>query len=271
MPGRNIFILAAVCLSVVVIAVVVKEKNERTVLAQEKSALFASTTSKSITGIRDIITKTESDMAFATETNPFAPSETDTLTDTLSKNIFLSYAQYDNQGLLDTSEGPLQIAENVIANIDTTKLPQNVYTYSQVKTFTPKIALDLITYGNLYAEAEIGNLSLIKKNPKVYEGDLAAMGRLYKKVGADLMKIKTPTLIATNHVAIANAYAIMGDSLVNISESQKDPLKATLSVKLFREALTLQTENYLEIAAYIQGSGIIFPTTSPGAIFNAKK
>ncbi len=237
---------------------------------REVSTLFASTSSSTITNIRDIITQTEFDLAFATDTNPFAPSESDSLTDTLSKNIFLSYAKYDAQGLLDTAEGPTQIAENILLGIDTAKLPKNSYAFSQLVTFNPTIAGDLITYGNLYAQAEIGNLSLIKKNPATYQNNLSAIGGLYKTVAADLMKIKTPYIIATNHLAVANAYDMMGQSLINMAESNVDPLKATLSVKIFKESVSTQSKNFMEIADYIQGSGIIFAEKAPGVIFNKK-
>ncbi len=269
-PGRNIFILAAVCISIVIISIVVKEKSKRVAASKQVSTLFATTSSSTITNIRDIIVNNEADLALATNTNPFAPSESDTLTDTLSKNIFLSYVKYDAQGLLDSQEGPDQIAENILLGIDTEKLPQSSYTYNQVKVFTPTIAGDLINYGNQYAQAEVGNLSLIKKNPKQYNNNLSAIGELYKTIGADMMKIKTPFPVATNHLAIANAYDMMGQSLINISQSTEDPLKATLSVKVFKESVTTQYTNYMEIADYIQGSGIIFAENAPGAIFNKK-
>lgn len=267
-PGRKIFILASTCLVIVAISVVIKFRLDRTDAENQKPQILSATSSNALASIRDLISKSELDAAFATTTNPFAPADGDTLTDSLSKEIFTSYMQSDSQGLLDSPAGANQIAEKVISNIDTQKLPQNTYTFEQIQIFNPKIAGDLYTYGNTYAKAEVGNLSVIRDNPEKYENDLIAIADVYKKISVDLMKVKTPLIIAVNHLAIANAYGMMAESLINISNSQSDPLKATLSIKVFKEAASTQSENYLEIASYLQDNGIIFPENQLGRMFN---
>ncbi|MEN9649169.1 MAG: hypothetical protein RL094_136 [Candidatus Parcubacteria bacterium] len=276
LPGQHVLILGAICLSILggVGAYKYAQYKKAAEALRNRNGIVASaagtnadTQSKEYAEILAQIELAKIDAAASTTANPFLPSPNDTMTDSLSKNVFISYLKYQGDDNLDAA-GQAEIANAVVSNIDASKLPGLKYSLNSIKmTYSVNVA-DIKLYGNTFATIRNKHLAQIAANSQFYNTHLVELGAILSQLGEELMKMNVPSEVALPHLDIANAYIRSGESFKIISGQAKDPLKALLGVKVFKDDLDRQTEMYTQISNYFSNNGILFDTTEPGIMWN---
>ncbi len=196
--------------------------------------------------------------------NPFEAKANDTLTDSLAKNIFITYAQKESGKTSDDDE---ILAGNIVGGIDTSALPQATFSLKDIQIFVPQTKEDVKRYGN-----EAGGI--IKKyytligTPAYSDGDLRKIAVVHQRIGKELIRIKVPAALAQSHLNLANAFVMFGESLLLIAlEEQKDPLKALLSIRTAKDSSDSVLNSSIEINTYLTQNDILYFENEAGLIW----
>lgn len=282
LPSTNILILVAVCIAIIggagAYRIAGAARETATALAAHSSLAVDASSSLSTPNqqILDALQTASLDQIQNDSDSPFTVLPTDNITDRFAKNIFTTYAssQYSDSGSVDEYGNSIdastdidQQASQVMANIDTSKVPAAKYSTADLTLFSPKTKDDLRAYGNQFASVQTNGLAVIANNPNKYNNDLAAISVVYAKVAKDIMQIKAPANAATLQVEIANDFSISAESFVAIGKQDTDPLAALLALKAFQEANARLGEAEYELEIYFQQSGILFGNNEAGYIW----
>lgn len=270
-PSNNILILGAICLSVVAGIAAYKIGEARKNLVAKNQANRAvyvdiQKTNAEAAILESALAKINQDLALGvgTSTNPFAPSPDDTLTDSLAKKVFVSYAEAESSG---SQSNPDEIAASIVANMNVSDLPKPTFNVGDVLLFVPKTKDEVRTYGNLSGNVVLTNYSAIA-NSQTQSHDLAYIAKIHTKIGEELMKIKVPASISQHHLNIANGYSMLGQSFSIIaSQEKKDPLKALLAVRTANEAAKNMNSSLEKIQTYFEQNDILYDNTEAGSIW----
>ncbi len=196
--------------------------------------------------------------------NPFDPKADDTLTDTLAKNIFITYAQRESGKNTDDDE---ILAGNIIGGIDTSALPQATFSLKDVILFVPQTTEDIKRYGN-EAGVVIKQYYSLVASPAYSDGDLRKISIIHKRIGQDLIKVRVPAALAQSHLNLSNAFVMFGESLLLIAlEEQGDPLKALLSIRTAKDSSESILRSSVEINTYLNQNDILYSENDAGLIW----
>ncbi len=271
-PGNRVLILGAICLSIVAAigAYTIGEMRREAIQAQaqKQSAVYIDLQNANEGGdlLETTLQKlsTESLLGTSTAVNPFAPSPEDTLTDRLAKEVFINYAGQE-AGTETRSES--EIINSIISQIDTSTLPQSVFSLTNVKMYLPRSNEDMRTYGNAVGEIIKDNYTVIADRKQTI--DLAEIGEIHKKMGNEIIKIQVPTSITQQHLALANAYVVLGESFIIIAKDEKkDPLKSLLAIRSAKSAAESLDSNTKEINSFFNKNGILFANEEAGIVWS---
>ncbi len=275
LPGKNILILGAVCLSIIggvgayKIAQAARanlETSQKGIIASTNSNQNASA-SNSTSKLLGALQQAELATISSSSTNPFAPVAGDTLTNQLSKNFFTSYIQV--QAGTESESQNEALINNALANIDVKQLPKEKYTASDLKVTGINTPAFLKTYANLFAQIQAEEIKKIQDNPSYYQDNLLEIGKIYAVIGERLIKMEVPVTVAAEHLVIANGYILSGENFKMIMEQDKDPLKSLIGLRQYKETVEQQHEMFTQIGTYLGTSGILFNKTEPGFFWTA--
>ncbi len=269
-PSNKTLILAALCLSIVASIGAFKIGEARKMAVADRNVQGAvyidiQKTNTESALLQEALKKIDMTATFGTSTdvNPFAPSPNDTLTDSLAKNLFLSYANQQNGGSEQSDD---DIAVQLVNQINTAALPTAPYTIANVEIYSPRTKDELHAYGNAVGQVIKNNYTVIAENKKI---ELKAIAQIHKKIGTEIIAIKAPVSIAQLHLAIANDYSLLGDSFAIIAdEDRKDPLKSLLAIRTATEAADNLNETYIQVNKYFADNDIIFTNGEPGLMWS---
>lgn len=215
--------------------------------------------------LNEALKKISSEQLLSTSTaqNPFTPSKDDTLTDSLAKNIFLTYAEkQDNDSTIDAEA----VSANIIGSIDTSSLPKNTYSLTNVKILRDQTPAAIKDYGNKVGAIIKDNYEYIAKKKDTIQ--LPEIAKVHQKIGREIINVSAPAPLASYHLAIANDYTMLGDSFAVIStQEKKDPLKSLLAVNGAKNAGENLEKTYTEINSYFAKNGILFSNDEPGIVW----
>lgn len=271
-PSNKTLILGAVCLSLVaaIAAFKIGEAKRMSLRANmsRESAVFIDLQKTNEEGqlLQAALRNLDVQAAIGTSSdeNPFSPSVNDTLTDSLAKNLFLTYAQIQNGNDARTDE---EIASGIVGQIDTAALPKAVFSLSNVKIVSPRTAEDIKTYGNRVGAIIKDNYTYIADRKDTIK--LAEIAQIHKKIGTEMIAIPAPTAIAQMHLAMANDYALLGASFEIISsQEKKDPLKSLLAIRTAKDSAENLDQVYKEINSYFAKNAILFTNEEPGVVWS---
>ena len=273
-PSKKLLTLTAVCLSVILavsaykIALAVRNSAEK---AQNNIIASASDNAPTIetTGNKVLNALQQAQLEATTTGNPFAPNKDDTLTDRLSKNFFASYAQNQlasnaNPDMQTTDSDAETIANNALASVDTSTMPKSKYSLSSLTITAGASVGELRAYGNTFAAIQDEEFKKISDNPGKYKNDLNAIAPIYRNIGERLAHIQVPVGVSVQHLQLVNDYILSADMFPLISAQSKDPLKALIAMRAYKDASTRQNGLYTEIADYLESNAILFNKTEPG-------
>lgn len=271
-PGNRVLILGAICLSIVAAigAYTIGEKRREAMQsqAQKQSVVYIDLqgTNEGSILLDQTLQKlsTEALLGTSTSQNPFTPSPDDTLTDRLAKEVFLTYAGQE-AGTEHRSEE--QIVNSIISQIDTSVLPQSVFSLVHVNMFAPRTDEEIHAYGNTVGSIIKDHYVVIANSKK--EIQLAEIGEIHKKIGNEIIKVRVPAAIAQQHLALANAYVVLGESFIIIAtDEKKDPLKSLLAIRTAKDAAENLDTNSKEINSYFNKNAILFTNDEAGIIWS---
>lgn len=270
-PSNKTLILGAFCLSIVASVGAFKIGEARRV-ASEASRNTASAvyidiqkTNKEGALLQRALKNIDLDATLGSSTagNPFAPSPNDTLTDSLAKNLFLSYA---NQQSGNSSQSDEAIANTIVSQISTADLPRAPFTLSNISMFTPKSKDEIRAYGNAVGTIIRANYTTISNKKGM---SLKEIAEIHKKIGNEIIAVKTPAALAEAHLSIANDYSLLGSSFAIIAEDEKkDPLKSLLAVRTATDAADDLNITYQNVSNYFTKNDILFVNGEPGVIWS---
>ena len=80
---------------------------------------------------------------------------------------------------------------------------------------------------------------------------------LIEKASQDIYKLETPIEVVNDHVAIANGYYLMGQSIRRLSNSGNDPVLALFHLEAYAGFQDQVVKAGIRIAEFINQNGII--------------
>lgn len=278
MPHTKVLILAAICISVVAIALTyrVKEAKMATLTKNPYSSLAAvAGTSNQVLAaderVAAALAETQNSLlgALAKSGNPFDPNQNDSVSDRFTKDIISAYskAQYSQNGDTEGGAGSEIDVNSALNNIDTSKLPAPRYTIKEVTIFVPQNKAQIKEFANNFAKTYLVTLAPVATNPTKYSTHLEEVGNLYNLLAANLLKVPVPSELATVHLQIVNSFALMADTFPLIDGEEKDPVKALLGLSLVQKALTELPTLFIKMSQYIKQNGILFDKTEAGSLW----
>jgi hypothetical protein len=271
-PSNKILILSAVCLSVIACLGAYKIGEARKVIndaSKTNSAVYIDIqkTNADNADLQQALQQIQLDEtlnASGTDDNPFAPLPTDTMTDSLAKDIFLTYAQRESGQINDDDD---TIANNIVGSIKVSDMPQPAYNLGNMKLFVPITTEEAKKYGNQAGQI-IRDYYAVLKLPQYADNDLRKVAIVHKAIGAELIKLQVPAAISQSHLNLANAYVMFGESLMLLaSQEEKDPLKALLSVSTAKDSSAAIAKSAGEINSYFEQNAILYAENEGGAIW----
>ncbi len=269
LPGRNVLILGAICLSIIggVVSYQIADNIRNRSIHKNAGIVASINTTNPTTKIQALLAQTQAEQIATTTVSPFTPLPGDTLTERLSKNFFSSYAQaqVSNSG---NSADDAALANNALASVDTSKMPKQKYSIANMQVVANGTTADLKAYGNLFASIQINGFKPVKDHPELYNTNLAKLAAVYGAIGEQLKNMQVPIAVSNQHLEIVNDYILAKDLFPMIDQQSKDPLKALLAVRMFKDSDGRQEEMYTEIASYFSSNGILFDDTEPGSFWS---
>ena len=269
-PRTKTLTLLAICLSAISIVAAFKigEARKRTLEAERSgSAVYIDLeqTNESTKILQTALQNLQLNTMLGTSSveNPFIPKENDTLTDALAKNIFLSYAELQNNNALSNDT----IANNVINSINTSDLPRSDYSLSNIAISESQTSASIKAYGNRVGAIIKDNYTIIANKKDNIE--LTEIARLHKAIGNEIINTSVPAALAQQHLVIANSYALLGKSFdIIATEEQNDPLKSLLAIRTAKDASENLNNAYTEVNNYFIKNDILFNNNEPGIIWS---
>ncbi|MES3005664.1 MAG: hypothetical protein V4664_01810 [Patescibacteria group bacterium] len=269
LPGKNILVLGAVCLSIIGAAAAYKlaQTTRANIEANNKGGIVTSENQEGIKSSNKLLSALQeielASSAGPVVQNPFAPAEGDTLTDRLSKNFFSSYVQTQS---VDNTDLPNDeaLVNSALNTVDVSKLPREKYTTSDMHIIAGNTKEELHAYGNNFVIMQNTELALIQQNPSAYKNNLNAIGSIYATIALKLLDVQVPVALAAEHLAIANAFYLSAEDFKLINDQVNDPMKSLLGLRQYKDAVERQRQMYTDIAAYLKANGILFDKTEPG-------
>ena len=271
LPHTKVLIIAAVCISVIGISLSYKLSKERSsLILNETVTASAGKTAEEIENDKKIISALEDARirslgALASTTNPFAPTPKDTVSDRFAKDVFSAYLQYDQTGQLPDPDSWV----NNLDYLDVRDVQKNKYSLAFLPVFSPKNPAEIKEYGNQFATLYLEAVMPVDKDLAKYQSDVKNLAPIYKNIGENLMKLKVPSPIASEHLELANQYLKQADAFLLVSGEAKDPAKALLGLKVVRDGMETQVEMFTRIKNYFKENGIIFEAGEPGNFWNS--
>lgn len=271
LPHRKVLILGAVCISIIAIILTYKISSEKRLLLENQAELLvrAGRTEEEISTDRKIIealnnAKLASLGALASSTNPFDPSPKDSISDRFSKDVFATYLKYEKDGVLPDGDALIQNFEY----LDVNDVDKNKYSLAFMNIFEPTTKDEIKNYGNTLAKTYLDTISPVDRDVMKYQTDINAMVPIYKAVGENLLRVRTPSAVASTHLQLANQYLKQADAFVLVGGQVKDPVRALLGLKVIREGIPVQVEMFTNIKKYLTDNGIVYEANEPGNFWN---
>lgn len=271
LPHRKVLILGAVCISIIAIVLTYKISSEKRLILEKQADLSvtAGRTEEELEIERKIITalnnaKLASLGALASSSNPFEPTPKDSISDRFSKDVFATYLRYEKDGVLPDGDALIQNFEY----LDVNDIDKNKYSLAFMNIFEPTTKDEIKNYGNIFAKTYLNTIAPVDRDVMRYQTDINAMVPIYKAIGENLLKIPTPSAVASVHLQLVNQYLKQADAFVLVGGQVKDPVRALLGLKVIREGIPIQVEMFTNIKMYLNDNGIVYEANEPGNFWN---
>lgn len=200
--------------------------------------------------------------------NPPATSTALTVTDLFSRQLFTDYAAlYSlNQTSSDNLESLAEKYADGILSLETSvekvshdkiilaaESPENLRSYvSQMLALRDNYA------AKIRSQTENKSISNNLDDP-ILKTLLSSAQKLYLSAAEEMLKVKVPPSLATNHLAIINNYLSNAKALKMINETDSDPIKVYSAIQLHVQSSSREDELFMQMQIALATNGIIIP------------
>lgn len=270
---RNVFIIAAICLSVLAGVLSYKLAEYKQNSDREKSILsvFNITGDKQDSDsqkIQEAIDRVANKDILSTDIDdPFVITSKDSATDRFIKQFYSDYV-HQEAGVSDLTAS--DVANNAMSQLSSGDMPRAKYGLKDITIFGNTTPENIRLYGNTFAEIYFRNMSKIANDQAKYSSNLLEVAKVYENFSKELLKTKVPVEISNSHLAIVNNYQILADSFKLINEQSSDPVRALLGVRSAKNTTEENDTMFINISKYFKNNGIIFTKGEMGYIWNIK-
>ncbi len=206
---------------------------------------------------------------FSTETT-LATTSTTTLsqTDLIGRQLFTDYMALKSRGEM-TPDDIKALADKYAESIKNSDVSIPKVNLNQVIVL-PDSEVNLAAYGNAITNIRNKYKNLVTTQAQNSGGDITdtssqafstfmgAVGKLYKSAADELLLVKVPTSLASNHVDLINNYLESAEVMTSISGTAKDPIRAYAMLNIYAQHSEKESELLLNIQKTMMANGIIF-------------
>lgn len=199
--------------------------------------------------------------SFEAVSESFKRKPTDTLSDTIAKNTFSEYINYNTTQTLDVekikAETEAALKQNIVtkSNVGVDKITISSNTISGLKEYGNRISI--IQNEMLKAvNKEIG-----KENIQIY------IKNIYKTTADLYIKIPVPESLVEQHLGVINAYRDYATGFELLELQSKDPAKAIVGVQTAKEAHDALIENFTSIKKIVLLNKITYTKNDPAYVW----
>lgn len=200
-----------------------------------------------------------------------------TLTDIFARDFMSGYFALKDAGQY-TNETRDKFIKTLFASVDT--LPaEEKYTLADL-TITEKSDVETLkNYGNevsgilrRFYESSLGDeLRILDNAVKKEDADelhkLEQFAERYKKLATDLLKTKTPFIVADTHLGFLSGYRGLGEALSGMTTILNDPMGGTAYVKKYQDNTEFIDKAFADLKSYFSRAGVRFTPEEYGYIF----
>lgn len=200
------------------------------------------------------------------------------LTSSFSKNVFLATAYLRDRGITD--EATKREAVDYLVQQEAKKIVVTTYKPTDIKLAKNETKDSIKAYGNAIAPIiqDLISSKIITKDilsvssftTTQNENDLKPLIENKKRLDGLLQKllaIEVPPSAMTYHILALNRVALYRDTVDNLSKSASDPVRGTLSVDTYQDAMLLVVRLPNQFYDYFTVQNIVFTAKEAGYMF----
>lgn len=265
---KKTFNIAAVCLVALIVAFVVAKKEDNVQLLANNIEIENGAEGGAYTNETDEyqkqILKTVLDQnikAFESVSESFKKQPTDTMSDTIAKNVFSQYIEYNTSKSLDIETVQAETLEAIKAH----PIERSNLTLQDIR-ISGNTVTDLKNYVNILSAIQTESLRAINKvNSK--ENKNLYIKEIYKTTANLFLKQAVPESVAKEHLGIINGYRDYSHSFELLALQDKDPAKALTGVQLAKEAQDLLVASLSSVKNIVSLNKITFTQEDPAYVW----
>lgn len=200
------------------------------------------------------------------------------LTSSFSKNVFLATAYLRDRGITD--EKTKREAVDYLVQQEAKKIEVTTYKPTDIKIAKGETKESIKAYGNTIApiiQSLISSKIITKDIISVSsftttknENDLKPLAENKKRLDVLLQKllaVEVPPSAMTYHILALNRVALYRDTVDNLSKSASDPVRGTLSVDTYQDAMLLVIRLPNQFYDYFTVQNVVFTAKDAGYMF----
>lgn len=201
--------------------------------------------------------------AFESVSESFKKQPTDTMSDTIAKNIFSQYIEYNTSKSLDIETVQAETLEAIKAH----PIERSNLTLQDIR-ISGNTVTDLKNYVNILSAIQTESLRAVnkvnsKENKNIY------IKEIYKTTADLFLKQTVPESVAKEHLGIINGYRDYSHAFELLALQDKDPAKALTGVQLAKEAQDLLVASLSSVKNIVSLNKITFTEEDPAYVWFA--
>ena len=200
------------------------------------------------------------------------------LTASFSKNLYLAYTYLQKTGTWDET-----VKQNMLQQLiaqESAKIVPTTYSLREITIASTETKESIKKYGNAiaplinatinekYLANDFGSINSFTQTQK--ESDLVSILDDKKRVDSLLQKIlaiSVPPSAVPYHILLLERIALYRDSLTAIGNAPNDPIRATIAIENFGNAIPLIIKMVPQLSSYFNMKNIVFSAQDTGYVF----
>jgi hypothetical protein len=221
-----------------------------------------------VAGPNDSVTEVASSTDAAASSEYQANRKRGTLTDQFAESFAQQYVSLKAENGF-TEDDERSLLANLTGSIVNGKgTVSTTYRADLVPRLESESEASLKTYADAFADAHLRTFAKIGSQTSLPDDEYNALfGDSFRKLGAQLCGLQTPTAIAAAAAAACNANETIGAGILAMS-SADDPLAGLLSIPSLQKAEQQRVASYQEISQYLAGRGVALQAGSYAGFWN---
>lgn len=199
------------------------------------------------------------------------------ITDDVSQRLFAQYASALNKGGSADQQTQEEIVKDALAHASVplhgkTYTPSDLTVIRETKESVRSFANQTIQVIQKHPNASLMNTVVVfgaamDTGDKRSTAAFPILGKEYRALAADLLRIPVPSSYAATYLQIINAYEKGGAAFEDMRFHEKDPVRALSGFANYVQMMRLSIDMLTGIAQKITDSGILFNATEAGSVW----